>query len=133
MSGKIVAIALLMAITSSPVRAHCLSGESADATVTGVLKRMTFAGPPNYDSLAAGDRPETYFVLRLATPACLETPEDGAVSAETLQLLLDTTQFQRYRPYLGHTVKIVGRLWPAQSGHHHTPLMLTPRSIVDAR
>ena len=69
----------LLGVASAPPA--CLPPEPATVTLSGVLERQTSPGPPNYDSIAAGDAPETYFVLRLEQPVCLsELPDNPAAS-----------------------------------------------------
>jgi hypothetical protein len=106
--------------------AQCLPAEPTVVPLRGVLERVTFAGPPNYQDIAQGDRPETYFVLRLKSPVCLSVEGGGEIAASRVQLLLRPEQFVLFRPSLGHEVTLPGSLWPAQTGHHHTPLMFTP-------
>ena len=49
--------------------AACL--QYADATISGTLTRQTFAGPPNFESIAAGDAPVTRLVLVPDRPHCV--------------------------------------------------------------
>lgn len=133
MPKLIATIAVILAITSNAVPAKCFVGESDDTTLTGVLERVTFPGPPNYESIKSGDQPETYFVLRLAKPVCFEESDGSVISAKRLQLFLDANQFSQYRPHLGRTIKLTGQLWAAETGHHHTPLMFTPEARENVR
>ena len=109
-----------------PAHAGCMAPQPAVVRLTGVLERVTFAGPPNYESVAKGDAAETYFVLRLPESVCIDDPSQGRVSATKVQLLLDRGQYSRYRGQVGKRVTLSGVLWPAETGHHHTPLMFTP-------
>lgn len=105
------------------------AGRPASVHVSGVLKRITFAGRPNYENVSKGDEPEIYFVLFLDQPVCL-TNEDE-LSANELQLFLRPNQYDQFRPKLGHRITLSGNLWPAETGHHHTPLMFTPTDSVN--
>ncbi|MBB4128786.1 hypothetical protein GGR77_004117 [Xanthomonas translucens] len=116
---------LLIAATST-VYAQCLSGQPSVVRLTGVLERVTFAGPPNYESVQEGDEAETYFVLRLPAQICARNADQGIVSADRLQLFLEPGQYAEFRPRLGKRITLQGELWPAETGHHHTPLMFTP-------
>src|SRR5262245_14381421 len=51
---------------------HCLSYEPSVVKLTGTLVRKTFPGPPNYEDISRGDRPETYWLLVLSRPACVD-------------------------------------------------------------
>lgn len=106
----------------------CLSYASP-VSVTGRLLRIVFPGPPNYDSLAGGDKPEPYFVLHLDRPVCVaEDPTDSknpAVARVTdMQLMLEPAQYKQLRSRLGRQIRLSGVLIAAQTGHHHTPVML---------
>ncbi|UYC20796.1 MULTISPECIES: DUF4431 domain-containing protein [unclassified Xanthomonas] len=116
---------LLLAATTN-ADAQCLPGQPSVVRLTGVLERVTFAGPPNYESIQDGDEAETYFVLRLPAQVCVRDADQGVVSADRLQLLLEPGQYALFRPRLGTRITLPGELWPAESGHHHTPLMFTP-------
>jgi len=45
--------------------------EDGEINVVGTVARVTFAGPPNYESIADGDKPEMYSTstTRTATPS----------------------------------------------------------------
>jgi hypothetical protein len=108
---------------------------SPTQTLYGHINRETFAGPPNYTSIAAGDQPETYWVLNLFQPICvnaddrdLNAPARSDVTA--MQLIIEGDGYQRYASYVNRDVEISGTLSPAFTGHHHTPLLLTVNSII---
>ena len=120
------ALVLMLATMATNAAAACLPPDPAIVDLSGVLERVTFAGPPNYESIKMGDKAETYFVLRLPKPVCVSVPGQAPVSTSRLQLFLALPQYDQFRPKLGHKITVAGRLWPAETGHHHTPLMLTP-------
>ena len=96
----------------------------------GLLVARTFAGPPNFESVKAGDQPERYWLLRLPRPICVaQDPADpdtgeGAKHVREIQLMFQPRDFARYRPLLGKTVIAEGAFMSAISGHHHTPILL---------
>lgn len=108
----------------------CLHFEPAPAAIVGTLVRRTFPGPPNYESVNAGDQPETYWLVELRQPLCVVgTPRDdvnGAnVSGVTLvQLILVHDEYKSQRHLVGKSVRATGTLTTAVSGHHHTPVLL---------
>ena len=70
-----------------------------------------------------------YFVLRLNPPACVDAdPTDADMPAKRgiteIQLLLSTEQYAELRPELGQRIGLSGVLFPAETGHHHTPVIL---------
>jgi hypothetical protein len=97
----------------------------------GVLVRKTFPGPPNYESVMTGDRPETSWLVRLARPACVDedpTDKEGLNErVDTLlmvQLVLDAEQYKAERWRLGRQVAVSGLLFGRHTGHHRTPALL---------
>ncbi|PIB93215.1 DUF4431 domain-containing protein [Caulobacter sp. FWC2] len=109
--------------------AACLS-HTGRQSLDGVLVAHTFAGPPNFESIKDGDRPERYWLLRLPKPICVaDDPSDpdmgaGAQGVREIQLILKAEDFDRYRPLLGKPVTAEGDFMSAISGHHHTPILL---------
>jgi hypothetical protein len=96
-----------------------------------VLARRTYAGPPNYESVARGDRPETAWLLRLDRPACVAADASdttgfnvAVASVREVQLVVSPEQVQRYRGRVGQRVALSGALFGAHTGHHHTPVLL---------
>jgi hypothetical protein len=117
----------LLGVASEPPA--CLPPDPATVTLSGVLERQTSPGPPNYDSIAAGDAPETYFVLHLDQPVCLSDLPDNPASL--IQLVFNSSSAQSYeslRPWLGQPMTCNGKLFWWQTGHHHTPILLTVTS-----
>jgi len=98
--------------------------------ITGMLLPAVFPGPPNFESIGAGDRKEEVWLLRSAT-----VPPGSHARTEDYQIVvlrdLDGT-FARLRHLSGHRVAITGTLWCQISGHHHTPFLITPRAIDEA-
>ena len=98
-------------------------------TLEGILASGTFAGPPNYESVEAGDRPETVLLLRLKDPVCVDAAADGmsdaVQGADAIQLALrDARQLADLKRLVGRPVRLSGSLFGAMSGHHHTPVLL---------
>lgn len=104
----------------------CMHSEPTVVNLSGILERATFPGPPNYEGISDGDAPETYFVLKLGSGICL-TPDPEQVS-ERIQLVFLKDPAQSYSalaPAVGKEVSCSGSLFASQSGHHHTPILLT--------
>jgi|SRR5579859_1554738 len=115
----------------SQTRTGCLSYEPSIIKLTGNLTRKTFPGPPNYESVRNGDQPETYWLLNLVHPICVaESKTDGelnpAMDVRSLQLVFTgPATYKKYKELLGKQVVATGTLFAAQTGHHHTPVLLT--------
>lgn len=101
----------------------CLPYEPATVTLKGRITRKTFAGPPNYENIKKGDTPETYWILHLRKPICVSAHEKKNVT--NLQLILSEAQYVKYRNLLGKRIEVSGKLMPANTGHHHTNVLVT--------
>ncbi len=138
----LVALMLLFSSsTSATVKPPqgCLSYESATVTLSGKTARKTFAGPPNYESIKRGDEPETYWILHLTSPICVNADENmpGGKGTEKnvsdIQLVFSGGgQYARRRGLLGKRVIVSGELSHAVTGHHHTKVLLTVAEIRGA-
>jgi hypothetical protein len=113
----------------------CLRFEPDTVRIAGVLRRHTYPGRPGFETIPAGDGPETGFYLHLARPICVhprpgQDPGDDPTveprdSVWRVQLVLDSAGYERLRPYLGRRVTLRGTLFSAHTGHHHAPVLLT--------
>jgi hypothetical protein len=99
-------------------------------SLVGSVRRKTFPGRHNYESVAKGDEGETGFYLYLQHPVCTvgeekDSPDRYQVEGvKVVQLVLDSAGYERLRPQLGHRVTLRGTLFAAHTGHHHAPLLL---------
>src|SRR5271169_3126831 len=59
----------------SQTSSGCLSYESSVVTLNGTIIRKTFPGPPNYESVRRGDKPEVYWLIVLSRPICVDKDE----------------------------------------------------------
>jgi len=118
--------------------AGCRSYEPAVVTLHGSLIRKTFPGPPNYSDIHKGDRAETYFLLNLDSPICLDVDKSAPdlrpnqKNVRTVQLILEEGTYERFKPLLGKEVVARGSLFAAHTGHHHTPVLLTVSNLEQA-
>jgi hypothetical protein len=115
--------------------AACLSYEPAVVNVAGTLTRKTFPGPPNYESVRNGDIAEVYWFVELRSPVCvLEDKADPDLNpsqdqVREVQLVLESAMYRTYNGLIGRQVTAQGTLFGAHTGHHHTPVLLTVKSI----
>ena len=103
-------------------------------SVNGHIVLRVFPGPPEYESVAKGDRPDTYWILVADHPVKdnLPTGFDPPVPPEgvsELQLMLDPDQYSQYAPMLGKYVTVKGDCFCAQVGGHYTPLLIQVEDI----
>ena len=124
---------LLIKLDAAPVAQTCVSYEPDAVSVTGTIKRHTFAGPPNYESVAKGDQPERIWVLHLTRPICVSASGDREEekNVSDLQLVFPGAQddYRRYKPLVNRRVTVKGKLFHQHTGHHHTTVLLTVNSI----
>jgi hypothetical protein len=118
---------------------RCLSYEPALVNVGGTLISKTFAGPPNYESVRNGDRAETSWLIELHSPVCVSGDKAGPDlnpsqdRVTEIQLVLTPEEYQTYKGMVGREVIARGTLFGAHTGHHHTPVLLTAKSIEPAK
>jgi hypothetical protein len=126
---KILGVAALLLLFPPPVLAAsvCLNYESATVELTGLLRRHTFPGPPNYESLAQGDKAEAGYYLHLSKPICTVAGSEGEAltGVRIVQLVLSAGDFERLRSKLGRRITVAGNISAAVTGHHHAPVLLT--------
>lgn len=118
----------VMSAVAQGALAQCFNTWTDTVSVTGALERLTFPGPPNYESIAQGDTAEPGFYLRLAHPICTKADEvsDAQRNVRLVQLVLDSAGYAALRPQLGHRVTLRGTVFGQHTGHHHAPVLLTP-------
>jgi hypothetical protein len=129
----VISCAICVAQTNS--QAGCLSYEPSIVKVEGKLTRKTFPGPPNYESVRKGDRPETYWLLDLERPVCIDqdpknTDFNGAQKdIRLVQLVIDPEMYKEHAGLIGKRVVATGTLFGAITGHHHTPVLLNVTTL----
>lgn len=147
MSAKATALAALLLalpqaavaqLTGRQTSAGCISvvGTGSRVTASGRLTLQLFAGPPNYESIAAGDAEQRVFILELPAGVCID---DGGDCADPFERLV-TVQVSAaedalltvLRASVGRRVTVSGEGFASFTGHHHAPLVvLADRVTVD--
>ena len=104
-----------------------LTAPGAIASVSGVLTVQLLAGPPNYESIAAGDAEERAFILELDQRLCADdgtfiTPDS---TFDRVQLTSDDPRnLDLMRAATGRRVDVSGEAFGSHTGHHHAPLVM---------
>jgi len=112
----------------------CLKYEPEFVELKGKMKRIVFPGPPNYESVKAGEHPEPYYVLFLSKGVCVQGDPKDEINSETekdvksIQLMI--TDYKKYRPLLGKNVTAKGQLMHSHTGHHHTKVLIQVQSLM---
>lgn len=105
------------------------SNAGDNISLDGMLIRMTYAGAPNYESIENGDEPETYFVLKPDAPIDCATDSPQFGNNKLMQLSLKSDDYKKYQDLVGGRVTVTGTFIYAETGHHHTPLMIDTQLI----
>lgn len=127
------ALVLLLAMSGAPSQAgggapSCLK-VGATVSLHGRLISRTFAGPPGYDSVRDGDAAEVTPVLRLGRALCVtgllgDTDLKRHWIRELQVLDVHDRLDARQRGACQRACVLPGQLARAESGHHHTPVMI---------
>jgi hypothetical protein len=141
-AAAIIAAIILISPNSgmgqSTPQSRCLSYEPAVVTLSGTLVHKTFPGAPNYESVKKGDKPETSWFLNLPESVCVNedktepelNPKQSGI--HEIQLVLQPEQYQQHKGMVGRKVLATGTLFGGHTGHHHTPVLLTVRTLNEA-
>lgn len=127
MRSLIATISVALASICTGVQAvPCQSARTGEEVVlSGFVARKLYPGPPLYES---GSKMETVKVLRLKMPICAlpDLPlSQKTTHFEQVQLSFSTiNQSVLNRMRVGSCLSVKGFLFAAESGHHHTPLVL---------
>lgn len=125
---------------SGQSRRTCLSYEPTVVKLTGVVISRTFPGPPEYESIRKGDEPESYWLLALPRPVCVNQAADSAgypfnlarKNIRWIQLVFNSEKgydsiqevYDAYRPLLGKRILATGTLYGRQTPQHKTRVLL---------
>jgi hypothetical protein len=128
-------IAALLASGPGIAMSACLSYGPTEVTLVGMVNFKTFAGPPNYESIASGDRAERVALLDLKEPICvrgkspdlINEPRDGITAVQLVIMSSSPVTLVE-----GRKVSVTGTLFGSHTGHHRTPVLLQVRVVKDA-
>jgi hypothetical protein len=95
--------------------------------IFGNLLLKQFYGPPNYGEISEIDRIESYYVLQLYEPIIF-TNGLKTETVEEIQLILNDNIRKEFT--INWSYIIDGRAFFAETGHHHTPIIIIVDSIV---
>jgi hypothetical protein len=115
----------------------CFHYEHEKVSLTGIITERVFPGPPNYENIKKGDRPEAAWILHLDKPVCVvpSDPKDDIDEPEsnvTNMHLIIFGSYKKYRDLLGKQVTVRGILTHSISGHHRTRVLIEVEDIKRA-
>ena len=120
---------ILAACCTSPLSLAtelCLHYMGDPVTLSGKVTKRTFYGPPGYGENPDIDSRETQGVLLLSEPICVdENPRDyDEAEKNQLEVTLVPLGNTNLKGYIGKQVTVQGKLFHANTGHHHTPVLI---------
>ena len=118
---------------------QCRKCEPETVTLEGIVYSKDFPGPPNYQSIRAGDARMRYWILRLNKAICVEGDEidnERVANVREVQLVFaDNSFYQKYRALVQkHSrFRVVGSLFHQHTGHHVRRILIHVQSLVPLR
>lgn len=127
-------------LTAADAQAQqCLKCTPETVTLKGIVYSKDFPGPPNYQSIRAGDERMRYWILRLDKSICVEGDDfdnKRVANVREMQLVfMDDSFYTRYRRYVRQRARfrVVGSLFHQETGHHVTKILINVKSLVPLR
>ena len=131
---------VLLLVTGAPGQAphpdSCYHYKPAVVALTGRLIQRTLPGPPNYQSIARGDRPDIVDLLILDAPICTiadykDSPNTDAFrSQDTIHVRRAEATWHDVRRLTGHRVTVRGTLAEWGLGTDRTPVVIDPTTVT---
>jgi len=119
----------------------CLAYEPVVVEIKGKIIRKTYPGPPNYESIKRGDRPEVAWLLVLSEPICMQEDEENPATniaqtgiSEVQMVFIEADAYKKYKSFVGSEQHVIatGTLFGSVTGHHHTFVLITVKSLSKA-
>lgn len=109
-------------------------------TLTGRVAVRTMPGPPNYTSIAQGDRPQRVYLLILDRPICtvgnsagMQNP-DPVSGQDTIQIRAESPPYhEQVESLLGRRASVTGMLGEALTPSDRYLLYIAPTSVARER
>jgi hypothetical protein len=107
--------------------------------IEGTLTREVFPGPPEYEDISQGDKPEPFWILNIS-PAVTVLPKNGddehglyphEPDVRKMQLVFDYDKVspKKFALKPGQKVLITGTLFHSVTIHHRTDVLLEVKNI----
>src|SRR5213594_2603619 len=116
----------------------CYHYRPASVSLTGRLIQRTLPGPPNYQSIARGDRPQVVDLLILDAPICTipdykDSPNTDAFQGQdTIQVRRAESTWRDVGRLTGRRVIVTGTLSEWALGPDRTPVVIDPTEVRPA-
>jgi hypothetical protein len=117
-----------------------VSYEPSVVELSGKLKRETFPGRPNYESIKSGDEIETHYylsldqkidVIKIINDRSPSINDESVLNVDVLQLVIsnDSDWLKLKKAGVGASVKISGTIFKRHTGHHHSRVLFAVQNI----
>ena len=137
-------VVILIAAGAQPagrpgVSDSCYHYRPASVSLTGRLIQRRLPGPPNYESIARGDRPQVVDLLILDAPICTipdykDSPNTDAFQGQdTIQVRRAESTWRDVRRLTGSRVVVTGTLSEWALGPDRTPVVIDPTEVRPIR
>jgi hypothetical protein len=129
---------LVAGLAAEGAAAPCIDlKQSQTVSFEGSLTHKVFPGPPNYEDVRKGDKPEPAYILQLRKPIYVSGDEslDPKQQIDRIQIFPESADdkplWNALRKLAGKSVKVEGsEPFGAITGHHHAPLLLPITKIA---
>ena len=113
----------------------CLHYMGDPVALEGHVTLRTFFGPPNYGEQPTNDSKERQAILRLSNPICViaNSRDSDVAEQDQSEVTLVPINGENLRRYQGKAVNVRGTLFHANTGHHHTPVLIEIEHIQSVR
>ena len=127
----LISILLSPALCKTTVQEKVFHFDPTTVELFGTVEIQTFPGPPGYESIENGDEIERGWYLRLKTPVTVEankpTTDLGCKTEKHVQVVhmaIDWQRISERKLATSKTVRVTGRLFNRQNGHHHSRILI---------
>ena len=130
---------VLLLVAGAPIQSQrrdsCYHYKPAAVVLTGRLIQRTLPGPPNYESIARGDRRDVVYLLILDAPICTiadyrDSPNtDSFRGQDTIHVRKTEPTWPDVRRLTGHRVSVQGTLSEWGLGSDRTPVVIDPTAV----
>lgn len=104
--------------------------EPAISVLTGKIEMENFWGPPGYGEDTLIDMKENCATLVLEMPIDVAADSSNEFNESAKEIgIIQLASTKDLNAYSGKRVTLKGKLFGAQTGHHHTPVLMDVTSI----
>lgn len=118
-----------------------LNYEPQIVELQGTLELRTYPGPPNYESIQQGDKPEQCYYLKLFQPidvkpalnfeSLINDMVEKDVNLIQLSIEKDNLFLLLRKIGINKKIKLKGKLFHRHTGHHHTEVLMTVNDVIN--